>query len=208
MTATLETTPGTDPRMGKVFISKHPCGWCQTGQHARCRTGYWNPKTKSLAICPCKQHAGEPVRCRLCRHEATEGNPLIGDLMICQDQDGCAGRLADKADANPTMQMIREIRAALRTSVQTDEQGNEVVVVRKTRAERKAEARPKTGKCLCCGEATKGGLFLPGHDARFVSRLAADVESGDVTLDWAREKLANCSLALQAKFERKLEASK
>lgn len=42
----------------------------------------------------------------------------------------------------------------------------------------KAEAKPKAAKesrnCLCgCGGATKGGRFLPGHDARFHARVKA-----------------------------------
>ena len=26
-------------------------------------------------------------------------------------------------------------------------------------------------ECKCCGEPTKGGRFLPGHDSRYLSRL-------------------------------------
>lgn len=36
--------------------------------------------------------------------------------------------------------------------------------------ENKASAS-KTGECLCCGGATKGGNFQPGHDSRYVSEL-------------------------------------
>ena len=40
-------------------------------------------------------------------------------------------------------------------------------------------ARP----CLCsCGGMTKGGRFLPGHDARLCSELVAQIKKGDVLL--------------------------
>lgn len=41
----------------------------------------------------------------------------------------------------------------------------------------KAKAEPKT--CGCgCGELTRGGDFLPGHDARFRGRLLTAVDAG------------------------------
>jgi|SRR5215213_395321 len=48
------------------------------------------------------------------------------------------------------------------------------------RAPRKSRApRP----CLCsCGGTTKGGAFLPGHDARLRSELVAQIKKGDVLL--------------------------
>jgi hypothetical protein len=37
--------------------------------------------------------------------------------------------------------------------------------------------------CLCsCGGTTKGGAFLPGHDARLRSELVAQIKKGDVLL--------------------------
>jgi hypothetical protein len=47
--------------------------------------------------------------------------------------------------------------------------------------------RPREGHtprpCLCsCGGTTKGGRFLPGHDARLRSELVAQIKKGDVLL--------------------------
>jgi hypothetical protein len=42
----------------------------------------------------------------------------------------------------------------------------------------KAKAKPK--ECACgCGELTRGGEFLPGHDARFRGRLLRQIDAGD-----------------------------
>jgi hypothetical protein len=39
--------------------------------------------------------------------------------------------------------------------------------------------RPSSGACVCCGEVTRGGSFLPGHDAKYKSMLRAKAKGGD-----------------------------
>ena len=51
----------------------------------------------------------------------------------------------------------------------------------------KARTGPRRGRtprrCMCsCGGTTKGGRFLPGHDARLHSELMAQIKKGDVLL--------------------------
>lgn len=76
------------------------------------------------------------------------------------------------------------------------------------KATAKAAAKPKTGTCQCgCKGTTKGGKFLPGHDARFVSTLVTSAEEKNFTkasLDAGRSALksAGASPALVAKFEK------
>jgi hypothetical protein len=41
----------------------------------------------------------------------------------------------------------------------------------------KAKAEPKL--CACCGELTRGGDFLAGHDARFRGQMLKAIDSGD-----------------------------
>ena len=42
----------------------------------------------------------------------------------------------------------------------------------------KAKAEPKA--CACgCGELTRGGDFLPGHDARYRGRMLKAIDAGD-----------------------------
>jgi len=52
---------------------------------------------------------------------------------------------------------------------------------------RRASEQPREGRtprlCMCsCGDTTKGGRFLPGHDARLRSGLVAQIRKGDVLL--------------------------
>ena len=56
---------------------------------------------------------------------------------------------------------------------------------------RQASEQPREGRtprpCLCsCGGTTKGGRFLPGHDAKLRSELMAQIKKGDVLLRSAR----------------------
>jgi hypothetical protein len=50
-----------------------------------------------------------------------------------------------------------------------------------------ARKTPREGRtprrCMCsCGGMTKGGAFLPGHDARLRAELVAQIKKGDVLL--------------------------
>ena len=77
----------------------------------------------------------------------------------------------------------------------------------------KAAAKPKVGKCVHCGAETKGGNFLPGHDAAFVSGLVKEVVEAKFTKaseKSARDTLkkANASEALTAKFEKSVGLAK
>ena len=73
----------------------------------------------------------------------------------------------------------------------------------------KAASKPKVGACVCCGAETKGGSFLPGHDARFVSSLVKTVSEANFTKTAetaARKNLkeANASERLVGKFDKSL----
>lgn len=70
--------------------------------------------------------------------------------------------------------------------------------------------KPKAGKepraCLCgCGEMTKGGRFIPGHDARFHARIKT-LEAQGVSHDEA-EKIASQG-PLPAKYTEAAKAAK
>jgi len=49
---------------------------------------------------------------------------------------------------------------------------------------RKTPRKVRTARpCLCsCGGTTRGGRFLPGHDAKLRSELVAQIKKGDVLL--------------------------
>lgn len=57
----------------------------------------------------------------------------------------------------------------------------------------------KVGNCRCCDEPTKGGDFLPGHDARYVGMLIEAVRKNGRPVDWALDLLVDRP-RLQAKL--------
>lgn len=64
----------------------------------------------------------------------------------------------------------------------------------KMKAERvqwvRENARPANPLCSCgCGKKTKGGRFVPGHDAQLRSELETIVEAGGPSARPAREAL-------------------
>lgn len=74
------------------------------------------------------------------------------------------------------------------------------------------KAEPKVGKCLVTGKPTKGGNFLPGMDARYVSLLVTDVTEGKSTQAQAEAKikgdLGEKHANLLAKFQKSLGLAK
>jgi hypothetical protein len=189
---------------GVVYVGKYACGWCGSGACDRCVVALENGDG-SLLRCGCGCPRSQGVRCVQCGE--TDPN-LVGPGMLCADRLDCEAAVRARRDANPIWQSLQQVQAAAaakRVAELTPEQRAE----RQERFSKLRESRPATGTCLCCGEATKGGLFLPGHDARFVAFLSGFVgELGstgrEIRLADARRKLEPCSPALKAKFERKV----
>ena len=171
--------------------SKHPCGFCSTGnRHDLCPGGILNGNQTEVYLCGCTEH--EPVvRCLECNNR-TPGE-VSRETWTCTDAEACAQKREKRR---------READEALfggRAPTKVSEA--------RERAP-KAPAKAKGGQCLCCGEATKGGLFLPGHDARYLARTVEAVKGGasldDTMTAWAR---AGISGALQAKLVKRLGAA-
>lgn len=61
--------------------------------------------------------------------------------------------------------------------------------------------------CLCCGEPTRGGKFLPGHDSRYLKARERLVRMTTSTVEQEIEKMQERGLseALQAKFRKRFE---
>lgn len=200
----------SDPKTGKPLPPKLgtiPSGFCLSGNHSRCRGGVWNGNGQVL-VCPCAEcdHVNQPIRCLDCNRVDDGFDVQVNTLTWdCYDSTECAAYREHQASLNPTIIQIRRIRAEI---ARAKEQGTDTIggpVVRKRTVRSEAEGgRPTSGKCLCCGDATKGGLFLPGHDARLVARLAQGVFGGTMAVDDARSTLGPCSQALKDKFEKKL----
>ena len=170
--------------------SPHPCGFCSTGHHTFCHGGVLNGNQTEVYLCGCQEH-DLVVRCLNC------GNKTPGEVSretwTCIDVEACTATVARKR---------REAYEALFG-------GRTPAKLSKAREKApKAPAKPKTGSCLCCDEPTKGGLFLPGHDSRYLSRTVDAIKTGVVTLDatldaWAARGLSE---ALRAKLTKRVTA--
>ena len=176
-----------------VKISKHLCGFCSTGGcHDLCPGGVLNGNQVEVVVCPCT--CGTPkLRCLDC-NAREDVNPAT---WTCNDVEACAQK-----------------RAARRSEFEKTTAGTltgDGAPKARAKAAKLSETPPKaarTGSCLCCGEPTKGGLFLPGHDARYLARTVTEVKAGasldDTMTAWHR---AGISEALQAKLVKRLGAA-
>lgn len=121
--------------------------------------------------CECSRNL---VRCLDCG-QVERPDPLEGDVnpatWRCFDPDDCRAKIEKRLAESPIIQMIRAVRAGAEERVREE---------RATRPAR--EGRPTSGRCLHCGEPTKGGMFLPGHDATFLSAAIKTITAGDTTL--------------------------
>lgn len=163
--------------------------------HRRCKGWVWSdrlvrdPKTGLvthagvLTVCDCSCHnhrrgsnGHNPRRCVQCG--STEGLDL--DRGRCVDAHACAERLRDIIANDGLWQRLqvakqrgaearREANAA-RALARGDD-----VVQRKPRG----PGRPTSGRCEHCGEPTKGGRFVAGHDAKLKGDLKRAAEAGD-----------------------------
>ena len=191
------------------------CGWCINEDHENCvvtievSTGVWR--------CPCDVsivvaggplsgqvlHCDDPrirgTRCTKCRRRGVE----VDDKSRCIDQDNCKGYLAQQRAADPAFQMMDQI---------THEQ---VAHAPKKEARGTGPREPKvtSGECQCCGGATKGGKFLPGHDARYVTQQAQAFVALDASVVGNQEgahalytKMEDLGPALHAKWVKRVEA--
>lgn len=78
------------------------------------------------------------------------------------------------------------------------------VTEKKDKAQKKAEKEPTF--CLVTGEPTKGGLFKPGMDARYVSNHVEAVMAKSQTEAQARKQMKSDGVSekLIAKFDKQI----
>lgn len=192
MTTTL--TPVKTIRSQRIRI----CGFCSTGHHGRCAVG--TPTPKGIHLCLCDQGGCEVGRrkCTNCNNRATsEVNP---DTWQCFDVEACNTLVETRRDSNPLVADIRKARTTAMARVENE---------KTQKAEQEAKVKPKT-YCLVTGEETKGGLFKPGMDARYVSNHVEAVMSGAETEEAAQETFAKDGIsdALKAKFGKSLRLAR
>lgn len=176
--------------------SPHACGYCTTGNppHAKCPGGVLNGNQTEIVLCGCNCELSQTRRCLNCNNrsntEVSESTWTCIDVEACESTQAKRREAAEKAlFGDRTPESFRKQREV------------------KEKAPR-AAATPKTGSCLCCGEATKGGLFLPGHDARWLSVLVALVKDGVEPAEEIRRRVAEkgVSDAYLAKFDKRVSA--
>lgn len=180
------------------------CGFCNTGNHAKCVIGTVKRNHQHYPggvawLCKCPHEVctvlrtDHPAKCTECgNRNKDEVDP---STWSCIDTSDCAAVVMARQDSDPLLARIREARTMAK-------------ITEDKKATAKKESAPKTGTCVCgCNGTTKGGKFLPGHDARFVSTLVGAAEEKGFTkasVDAGRSALkkAGASDALFAKFQK------
>lgn len=180
------------------------CGFCQTGNHESCAIGTKMEKHAKYTdgvvwSCGCWDGSCETrsrLKCAYC------GNKVEAEVdprnWLCKDTEACHASVSARRENDPFLAQLKEIRSTVMAKIEND----------------KTKAAPKTGTCVCgCEGTTKGGLFLPGHDARFVSTLVGQVEAAKFTgkaTDTARKTLTGKKVSdkLVAKFEKSVALAK
>lgn len=169
-----------------------PCGFCGGGNHDRCPRGFLN--SGRIWVCPCPAYHPQPLRCITCNTYGDDST-IHPELYRCRDLAACERDHANRLSADPTVQIVREVRARVteRKTIMADD-----VKTKKTPAKAAKD-------CTCnCGGKTKGGTFLPGHDARHISALVNLVLAQPAQEGEFRNEVKGLSEALQKKFEKSL----
>jgi colicin import membrane protein len=125
------------------------------------------------------------------------------DTWTCFDAEGCRALIETRRANNPFLAQLREIKE--KTEMAKIEEN-------KAKAEKAEKAKEPTF-CLVTGEPTKGGLFKPGMDARYVSMRVAEVVEANFTKKAEAEARATLkkdgvSEKLVAKFDKSLGLAK
>lgn len=139
--------------------------------HAQCRGGHINERGR-VTLCDCPCHEGQHA-CIECGEGRTELDPD----RRCVDREGCLERFRETLANHPRHQAWAKIREAAdreKAEKRAEEEGQVAAGTR----------RPRNGKtpqpCQHCGEMTKGGLFVMGHDAKLKGILMRAGADGDV----------------------------
>lgn len=142
-----------------------------------------------LIFCSHPSHEGQVFdRCLDCG-EVEE----LTDLLGCVDVDACQERRAERLSQHPVWKLLREVE--VEAAARTSERNAERAVARQaalaaegegkvTEGPRRAKGRggpdPLGGRCNHCGEPTKGGRFIAGHDAKLKGDLMRSAVEGNV----------------------------
>lgn len=160
------------------------CNFCATGFHRSCPGAVRNARPGGkLILCYCCKGSPRCLDCGLAEDiEPTQ--------WACRDSAACMLRVRDRLAGSPLHQQLQECRSdsaerarrirmaaeGIRAGVPQDE----IDEFERPLEKKPRTPRPAVGSCECCGAATRGGRFLPGHDAKMKSRLREAAKKGDV----------------------------
>lgn len=182
------------------------CGFCSYGNadsHRFCPGAIRNKGSIIKCGCPCD--TSQTPRCLDCKHTG-EIDP---DTWTCADIDACGGRRQVRLEANPVIQEITQIKENVMNALSRSAKNTASGAPTGSGGEAKAPRAPKVGKCLVTGEPTKGGLFKPGMDARYISLRVQEALAGSPVEDVKdRMKVDGVSDTLVAKFEKALRLAR
>lgn len=170
------------------------CGFCNNHDHEHCPHAIRNGN-KGLWFCACAgpNCGGKILSCIDCKKVHDD---VLPDTRTCVDKDACTARIEARRNNDPFFQRV--VRAEERAKMTKQAENTE-----------KREKVAKEADCSCgCGGKTKGGKFLPGHDARFVSEQVGHVLGKNKKEDVARAEVAAISEALGAKFDKSLSINR
>ena len=192
-------TTTTEPTRPKgVRDMKTACGFCRDGRHAFCPgavdNGEWWKPGDAIWRCPCRETEDcGAIRCKDCLNSYSES--VDPKTWRCYDRQACREETASRLAASPIGQFL----AATPTRRS-----------KKMSTETATKAPKEPTYCLVTGEQTKGGLFKPGMDARYVKERVADVmEHGQDADDVAaRMERDGVSEKLVDKFDKSLAAAR
>lgn len=178
-------------------------GSCPGAVRQTRRVGEDDKLVEVLWLCLCTDGDHPGLHCLECKNDNPE--EVNEETWACLDRYVCAGLLEKRREHNRLWQMIQAsrshgavIRRAKRLGVESmlagisagdDDKIEQLrdqldkLLQSRQGPKKKAKAgppRPRAGKCECCGDPTKGGRFLPGHDAKLASSLKERVQAGDV----------------------------
>lgn len=173
------------PKPGTNLVAAHRCGFCQTGFHQNCPGATANGNGV-MVVCPCKCKG---LVCRLCRSE----EQVDSTTWTCVDKESCRhatlARRQALREANgyhlPEMpvQSRRFAEGATEARKQAeidaaDRHGPFLSAPKPRKAKDGYDPAPFGSRCHCgCKGSTKGGRFLPGHDAKLKALLSDQVRT-------------------------------
>lgn len=171
-----------------IKVGKHSCGFCLTNSHDSCRGTYRNGDL-SLIKCPCECAASKP---QFCHHCKTTEQDHLGRPWLCDDREACNSRLQQRLEKSDLIQLIRAMK----------QESREFAATRSA----KTSSGRGAAECLCCGDLTKGGRFLPGHDSKWLTQRMSEIRNGSMAEADQVEVVRAVSPALAVKLKNRLEA--